>query len=65
MAPVMPHQHNPNAIGQFAVNEVIWETFQIRAMRAGFDQVKPAGLHCRHVDESAQLRSPNLCETSS
>lgn len=42
MPSVMPNQSDTDAISQFAVNEMIWEPVEIRAMEAGFDQMKPA-----------------------
>ena len=37
MPSVMPNQSDTYAISQFAVNEMIWEPVEIRAMEARFD----------------------------
>jgi len=55
VAPVVPHQCHSDSIRQFAVNKVVREAFQVRAMKPRFDHVKSSGVGCGQGDHPLQL----------
>jgi hypothetical protein len=56
MSPMMVNQGYPNSVRNFPVNEVIWESFEIRPMKALFHHMKTSRFGPGDGYRLAQLR---------
>jgi hypothetical protein len=56
MPPMVTNQGHAEAFRNPAVNEVVWESFQIAPVEPWLDRMKPARVGERHGDDASQLR---------